>query len=77
MGSIQYDTVNPKNVSDAVRKLMTEQGADTLIGSMVASHGIFILLFSHRHNRDFGLYVSSSELGPVLSNVYETLAGQA
>ena len=75
MGALEYETVNPKNISETVKKLMSEHSADTLIGSMVASNGIFILLFSHRHNRDFGLYVSSSEYGQILSKVYETLAG--
>lgn len=75
MEALKYETVNPKNVSEAVKKLMTDFGADTMVGSMMASQGVFILLFSHRHNKDFCLYVPSNELAPVLSKVYETLAG--
>jgi hypothetical protein len=77
MDPLNYETVAPKNVVEAVKKLMIENGADTLVGSMMATRGIFILLFSHRLNRDFGLYISSSELAPVLSKVYETLAGSS
>ncbi len=75
MGSMKYETTNLKDVSSAVKKLMSHHGAETLLGSMMASKGVYLLFFSQRHNTDHGLYVLATELAPVLAKVYETLAG--
>lgn len=73
MGS-QPQKVALKDTITTVRKLMTDQSVQTYIGSMMTTQGILVLLFSQRLNKEFSILVSSTELSPVLTKVYETLA---
>jgi len=74
MTTFQPQLVALKDTATAVRKLMNDHGAQTYVGSMMTTQGIFVLLFSQRLNREFSILVSTTELSPVLSKVYETLA---
>jgi hypothetical protein len=60
-----------KEISSYVKKLGVESGADTLIGSMATTKGIFVLLFSHRLNKEFSFIVPGTEIAPVMARISE------
>lgn len=60
-----------KEISSHIKKLVSENGADTLIGSMSTTKGIFVLLFSHRLNKEFSFIVAGNEIAPVMARISE------
>ena len=57
----------------ALAKLVAEKHAETFIGALPSSQGLFVLLFSHRLNEEFSLVVAGSEPARILAKVHEVL----
>ncbi len=70
------EIISLKDIPQKIKKLISESGADAFVGSMPTTKGIYVLLFSHRLNKDFPLLVASNESSAVLTKVYEVLAGK-
>ena len=71
---LQPDVITLKETANTVKKMMADYGAETFVGAFLTVQGTFVLLFSHRLNREFPILVSGNEISPVLSKVYEALS---
>ena len=71
---LQPQVISFEAIESTLRKLIENHGADTFLGSMPSTKGTFVLLFSHRLNKEFSFVIQSSEPAKVLSRVYEVLA---
>ncbi len=60
-----------KEISSHIKKLISEKSADTFVGSMATTKGIFVLLFSHRLNKEFSFVVAGNEIAPVMARISE------
>jgi hypothetical protein len=66
--------ISSKDIDSTLKKLISEDAVETILGSMATAEGTLVLLFSPRLNKDFPLLITSQESSKVLSQVYETLA---
>lgn len=66
--------VNLNDLPKVLESLMSEKNAETFIGALPSSQGLFILIFSHKLNEEFSILVTGADHSRILSKVHEVLA---
>jgi hypothetical protein len=75
MSASEPKTVDLNDLREHLDKLVRDKEAETFLGSLMTTKGLFILLFSHRYNEEHALIVPGTDAPRILARVYETLAG--